>query len=253
MFVITGGGSGIGRALAQALAMREQQVLIVGRGKKALQETAAQFRWISTLDADITSAKGRQKIIDHLQHTPSLKGLIHCAGVIQPIAPVNQIREEEWHRIILTNLYAPLFLTQDLENQLQQGRVLIMDSNMADNPVKGMSAYCTSRAALKMLFKCWQLDLQPAVTMVLNGAMPGVVDTGMPQQVLDASYIDEPLREQLRKMKAKHLLVPPATTALFLAWLLLDVDRDKFASQAWSIYDSSHHSQWLTPPHRVPV
>ncbi len=46
MFIITGGGSGIGRALAFALARRKKSVLIIGRREEVLKETAASYEWI---------------------------------------------------------------------------------------------------------------------------------------------------------------------------------------------------------------
>lgn len=62
MFLITGGGSGIGRALAQALAVRAQNVMIVGRREAALAKTAAFSASITYLCADVSREEGRQQI-----------------------------------------------------------------------------------------------------------------------------------------------------------------------------------------------
>lgn len=66
MFVVTGGGSGIGRALTHSLAMRGKKVLIIGRRLDALTETASFSPLISVCCADITSQSGRQDILAHL-------------------------------------------------------------------------------------------------------------------------------------------------------------------------------------------
>src|ERR1700744_6072245 len=93
MFLITGGGSGIGRALAHAMAGKNKKVLIIGRRAQALAETAAFSPLISYLQADVTTQEGRERISHHLAQTPSLEGLVNNAGLIEPIAPLTKVSE----------------------------------------------------------------------------------------------------------------------------------------------------------------
>lgn len=249
MFVVTGGGSGIGKALAQALAIREKQVLIVGRNQHHLAETAASSPLINYLCADVSTQEGRQRIVAHLQPTAQLDGLIHSAGVIEPIVAVTAIDEAAWRDVMATNLDAPLFLSQQLKDKLDNARVLNIGSGAAYSPMIGWSAYCVSKAALAMLTRCWQLE----TTIAIASVMPGIIDTNMQAQIRHANHMDEETQEFFKQLQHNKQLLNPATVAIFLCWLLLDIDKEHYVSREWDIYDSTHHQAWLVPPHRVLV
>lgn len=251
MFVITGGGSGIGRALAHALAVRQKQVLIVGRREQALVETAAFSPQISYLVADVSTGKGRREIVAHIEQLQvnALEGLIHNAGVIEPIMPVATIDEASWQQVLATNLNAPLFLTQMLLAKLEQGRVLHIGSGAAHFPVAGWAAYCVSKAALAMLTRCLQLENQ---NLAFASVMPGIIDTDMQATIRHAQFMDEEKRDFFRVLKQEKRLLSATTVADFLIWLLIDVDKTHYVAQEWDIYDKSHHQQWLKASQQVP-
>jgi benzil reductase ((S)-benzoin forming) len=249
VFLLTGGGSGIGQALAHALATRGKRVMIVGRRKQLLAETAAFSPFINYLCADIATDEGRRQIRSHLQAIRSIEGLIHNAGIIEPISPVATIDESSWQRIMATNLHAPLFLTQLLLDKLSEGRVLHLGSGAAYFPVKGWAGYCVSKAALAMLTRCWQLESQ---STAFGSVQPGVVDTQMQSLVRKAEFMDKKGRQFYSRLQQEGRLIAPATVALFLCWLLLDVGKEPYCAKEWDIYDRSHHQFWLVAPHRVP-
>jgi benzil reductase ((S)-benzoin forming) len=250
MYIITGGGTGIGRALALQLATRQQKVLIIGRRVRPLEKVASHSAFISYLSANVATKNGRQKIVDHVKDVPHIKGLIHCAALILPIKATCDIQFREWQNTMATNITAPLFLTQLLLKQLKGGRVLHLDSELSEIPTKGLTAYCVSKAGLFMLFQTWQKD---DLDVSIAGVKPGIVNTDMPKRVLQAEYGDEKLRAFLQKAYKENFLFAPETVALFLAWLLLDVDAPNFESTLWDIRDTSHHSKWLVPPHKIPI
>lgn len=249
MFVITGGGSGIGQALAHALAARQKQVLVVGRREQALVATAAFSPLISYLVADVSTDKGRREIVAHIEQRNVIDGLIHNAGIIDPIKPVATINEASWQQVLSTNLNAPLFLTQMLLTKLEQGRVLHIGSGAAHFPVTGWAAYCVSKAALAMLTRCWQLENQ---NMAFASVMPGIIDTEMQATIRDAQFMDEEKRDFFRVLKQEKRLLSTTTVAAFLTWLLIDVDKAQYVAQEWDIYDKSHHQQWLNASQQVP-
>ncbi|STX29553.1 yueD sepiapterin reductase [Legionella beliardensis] len=249
MFIITGGGSGIGRALAHILADQGYSVLIAGRREQALIETASYSSLISICCADVANAEGRQAILSSLNDKPTLKGLIHNAGVIDPIAPVTAITETAWQQTLATNLNAPLFLTQLLLDKLQGGRVLTIGSGAAYFPVAGWATYCVSKAALVMLTRCWQLECN---TVAFASVKPGIIDTDMQALIRQSESMDEEKIQFFKTLKAENRLIQPSTVALFLSWLLLKVNQDEYSAAEWDIYETHHHHLWLTKPHVVP-
>ncbi|EHL31034.1 SDR family NAD(P)-dependent oxidoreductase [Legionella drancourtii] len=248
MFIITGGGSGIGRALALSLAKRGKEVLIVGRREELLRETAAVATNIHYLCADVATQDGLNNIKEHLSSVSQIEALINNAGTLQPLAELKDVDPDEWQNALNTNLNAALFLPQKLYAKLAQGRVLNIGSGAAYFAMKGWGAYCVSKAALAMLSKCWQLESK---SIAFASVMPGIIDTQM--QVLARSGVN-PDHEQsnfYQRLQEHGRLVAPETVAEFLTWLLLDVDNKTYVSKEWDIYDTKHHAAWLKPPHQV--
>ncbi|HVT63339.1 MAG TPA: SDR family NAD(P)-dependent oxidoreductase, partial [Legionellaceae bacterium] len=237
---------------AYLLAERGEQILIIGRDERALQETAASHANIMYYCANVQNNEDRRHILEFVsqQNITRLKGLIHNAGIIEPIVSMTDICQEAWHRCIVTNLEAPFFLTQLLLPYLHHSKVLHIGSGAAHFPVKGWSAYCVSKAALAMLTRCWQLE---ASSFAVASVMPGIVDTAMQATIRDAQGMDSKKHEFFCNLKSNQRLLTPETVASFLAWLLLEVSSEVFVSKEWDIYDRSHHAQWLHPPHQVPA
>lgn len=250
MFVVTGGGRGIGRALALALAERDQSVCIVGRSEGDLIRTAAMSSNIEYVCADISCPEGRLQVKAHVHHVSVIQGLIHNAGIIDPIQPIGEVDEVSWQQCMATNVNAPLFLTQILLEQLTEGRVLNISSGAAHFPVAGWAAYCVSKAALSMLTQCWQLE-QPHIAFA--SVMPGIIDTQMQAQIREAHHMNPDKRNFFKQLKQNHRLLSSETVAAFLCWLLLDTDTTQYSSKEWDIYDTNHHSAWLVSPHHVPA
>lgn len=250
MFVVTGGGYGIGKALATALACRGQSVLIVGRSEPHLIDTAAQSDCIRYVCADVSLSEGRLAVQAALSDVPVIQGLIHNAGIIQPIVPITKMDEASWQQHMATNLNAPLFLTNLLIDKLNHGRVLNIGSGAALFPVSGWSAYCVSKAALLMLTRCWQLESN---TIASAYVMPGIIDTDMQATIRQAPHMQPEKQDFFKQLKQANRLISPETVAAFLCWLLLDTDKAIFSSKAWDIYDTTHHPAWLVSPHVVPA
>lgn len=249
MFIITGGGSGIGRALTHHLADLNEKVLIIGRRQQALQETAAYSPLISVCCTDVSNPAGQAAIEAQLHNEVSIKGLIHNAGKIDPICTLQSIALDDWDKVMRTNLNPVLFLTQRLLKKLQGGRVLHVGSGAAHFPVAGWSAYCTSKAALSMLTRCWQLECNDPL---FANVMPGIIDTPMQEMIRNSTAMQAQKKAFFMQLKAQDHLIAPATVALFLSWLLLKVPNEQYAAQEWDIYDKQHHSAWLLPSHVVP-
>lgn len=248
MFIITGGGTGIGRALALSLAKRNRSVLIIGRRLTLLKETASLSSLITYLEADVSTEQGIERIRKHVENLPKIDALVNNAGTLEPIVSLNDIQPKTFHQALSTNLDAALFLPQKLQLQLNKGRVLNIGSGAAHFAIRGWAAYCISKAALAMLTLCWQLESQ---SIAFASVMPGIVDTEMQAIARNAKHMDPDQVQFYQKLKEDNRLISPETVAEFLAWLLIDVDRETYRSKEWDIYDTTHHPAWLKPPQQV--
>lgn len=249
MFVITGGGSGIGRALAHVLADCQKQVLIVGRREACLQEVQQYSPLITYCVADLATTTGQEQLVQSLKTVSHLEGLIHNAAIIEPIVLLQHIDHDAWRMAIETNLNAPLFLTQKLYSKLSHARVLHIGSGVAHFAVQGWGAYCVSKAALYMLTQCLQLESQD---IAFTSVMPGIIDTDMQALIRSAAAMDQDKLNFFKGLKDSNRLIRPEIVAWFLKWLLLDLDKDRYVSKEWDIYDSSHHASWLKAGLSVP-
>ncbi len=249
MFIITGGGSGLGKALAITLANRDKSVLIVGRRQEFLKETASRFPSIEYLCADVSSVEGINLLVQRVNDVPHISALVNNAGTLQPIVSLKEMAINDWHQTLNTNLDAALFLPQKLYKQLINGRVLNIGSGAAYFAIKAWAAYCVSKAALSMLTKCWQLECEE---IAFASVMPGIVDTGMQTMAREAKNMDVEQTKFYKNLNHSNRLLSAETVAEFLAWLLLDLDKKTYLSKEWDIYDSSHHAAWLRAPHEVP-
>ncbi|AUH72081.1 SDR family NAD(P)-dependent oxidoreductase [Legionella sainthelensi] len=248
MFVITGGGSGIGKSLAFSLAKRDQSVLIVGRRESLLRETAAMSAKIHYLSADISTSEGLESIRNYLLEVPHIDALINNAGTLNPLTPLKEVELKDWQHTLNTNLNSALFLTQKLYSKLINGRVLNIGSGAAYFPIRGWAAYCVSKAALSMLTQCWQLESED---IAFASVMPGIIDTHMQVVARSNANPDYERIDFYQSLKDKNCLISPDTVAEFLTWLLLDIDKKTYVSKEWDIYDTEHHPAWLRPPHQV--
>ncbi len=124
--IITGGGSGIGRALAKRLSSRAQPVLIIGRNADKLHETKDQSSnpsYIHTVVADVSLPEGRQSIVQSLDDfgIDHVSNLVHNAALLEPVGPLLDVQMDEWKKHMAVNVEGPLFLTQSLVDRLKKG------------------------------------------------------------------------------------------------------------------------------------
>jgi NAD(P)-dependent dehydrogenase (short-subunit alcohol dehydrogenase family) len=233
--LITGAGSGIGRALAVHAASQGFQVLGIGRRREPLRETQAQNpKHIQILAADIAKAEDRTQITRAFSSN-SLRFLVHNAAVLQPVASFADIKPEEWQTHMDINLNAPLYLTQALLPYFANpARILSVSSGAAHKSYAGWTAYCTAKAALAMLTECMDTELKARGIRAGNAA-PGVVDTAMQDQVRESDPQAFPNLQRFLDLKRDDALTKPETTAAFFWRLLTQEDEESFSQTQWDI------------------
>lgn len=177
--VITGGGTGIGRALVIELVKRDYNILVIGRRKEPLEELYQKFPDnVEYLCADVSIKANRNAIADKVGKR-EINFLVHNAAVVEPFNDLMLISEEAFQKIMVVNVFAPIFLTKRLLPNLKEGsRILHISSIAAHKSVPGLSAYCASKAALYNIYLSLKRELGVSGIYV-GSADPGVVDTDM--------------------------------------------------------------------------
>lgn len=243
--VVTGGGSGIGRAVAIELSQQAVTVLAVGRRQEPLQETVAKAPGqVIPLSADVGTEAGRSAIVGKLGEDSKVKYLVHAAGIMSTERLVD-ITPDSWRQVVATNLDARLFLTQSLTPRLSGGgRVLFIGSMSAAKARKGSTAYCTSLAASFMLHECLKLELAEQGIGVAS-AIPGPVNTAMLRGSMVADPDVFPDSVEYATFHREGRLIDPAVVGRFYRWLLTETDDETYSAQQWDIRDESHHQAWL--------
>ncbi|CAJ1370869.1 unnamed protein product [Effrenium voratum] len=259
--VVTGAGSGIGRALSLALAARGVYVLAVGRRPKALAETCELAKTegqMEALAADVSAAAGRAAVASRAKELcegAPLSCVVHNAAVVGELGTVEQLSEEGFRQTMAINVEGPLFMTRDLLPLLtsSKGRVLHISSGAAHRPLEGCLEYCTSKAALFMVMRALDEELSPCGVRV-GSVMPGVVDTPMQSTLRAGDFASVDYFKNLGTSSAGEFQGPqappkgldhPENVAAFLSWLLLEVPPAEFGGREWNIGDPEHQKMWF--------
>jgi uncharacterized oxidoreductase len=161
--LITGGGSGIGRALAEAFHSEENQVIIAGRRKKLLDETIGANPGMKAVVLDIESGGAFRGFAEQLKHDyPALNVVIHTAGIMRPES-VQDGAVADAEATIATNLLGPIRLTAALLPLLQtqpQAAIMTVSSGLAFVPMAMTPTYLRHEGSDPFLYAIAALPTQ---------------------------------------------------------------------------------------------
>ena len=176
--LITGGGTGIGRGIAEAFLGAGGRVVLAGRREEPLNEAAAAFGADAAVVAgDVTLAEDRKRIVDTTLETfGRLDTLVNNAGAVTS-QPLEEMDEETWDRLLRVNLTAVAMLSKEALPALrrERGSILNISTGASLHPVPGYSVYGASKAALNYMSQVLAMEAAPDVRV--NVICPGGVDT----------------------------------------------------------------------------
>ncbi|MFD4752431.1 SDR family NAD(P)-dependent oxidoreductase [Streptomyces sp. NPDC058426] len=176
--VVTGAGTGIGRATARAFAAEGAHVVAVGRRAEPLLETAAENDRITALTADIIAESEPSRIVQTvLERHGRLDVLVNNAGVVRSGA-LGTLTSEMIETQLATNLVAPILLAQAALPLLEAsgGVIVNISTSVGQRAWPGSSVYAATKTALELLTRSWAVELAPRGVRVVAVA-PGAIDT----------------------------------------------------------------------------
>jgi uncharacterized oxidoreductase len=175
---ITGGGSGIGRGLAEAFHQAGNQVIISGRRQQVLDATTGANPGMKSVVLDIEDPASIAAVAKKLvAENPSLNVLINNAGIMTPDDVSGELDDAVLTSTIQTNVYGPMRMTSALIGHLKAqpvATVINVSSGLAFIPLAFTAVYSTTKAAMHSYSESLRFQLRGSSVKVLELAPPYV-------------------------------------------------------------------------------
>ena len=172
--VVTGAGSGIGRAAVQRFAQEGARVLAADVDFQKAHETCAGLPYATPHRADVTR---REDIEALLAKHDRIDVYFNNAGIPERVTPLAEITRDEWDQVLDVNLTSLFLAAQVAAPKLEGGVLLQTGSIIANRPRAGLAAYIAAKAGVIGLARGLAAELAPDVRV--NVINPGPADTPM--------------------------------------------------------------------------
>lgn len=224
--VITGAASGMGRAGAELFARHGAAVVVADLDGEGAERVAEAIREVggraTAVRVDVTREEDARLMVETaVREFGRIDVLFNNAGIPMPFTPVEEVRLEDWQRIMDVNVKG-VFLgcRAAVPHMKRQGGGVILStaSTAGIRPRPGLNAYCASKGAVIALTKSLALELAPWKIRV-NCINPVATDTPMLNQFIGGGDLEEGRRRFLETVPLGRLAQPEdiARAALFLA------------------------------------
>ncbi len=231
--IITGASRGLGRALAEALLARGEQVIAIARrAPEGLASPQLQV-WLADLnEAETVALRLEAWLREQGAARFAVLNLINNAGVVSQLAPLGEVAAADLRQALRVGLEAPTLLTAAFLRATRgwavPRKVVLVSSGLGRRAMAGSASYCAAKAGLDHLARALALEeaAQPQGARIVSLA-PGVIDTDMQLRLRSADPQLFPERTRFAGLHEGGQLDSPAAAA---AKLLHYLDRADFGS-----------------------
>lgn len=224
--VITGGGSGIGRAIALAFDRERAKVAVLGRKQTALDAVVKELAGLGAeglaVRCDVTRTSDTLNAVEAVEKAfGPVSVLVNNAGVLS-VSTAETISEHDWDRVISTNLKGPFLMSRAVLPAFRragQGSIVNIGSVLGLVAMKDRAAYCASKGGLTLLTKAMALD-HANENIRVNCICPAIVETELVSGLFNETELGRRARDaRIGTLPLGRLGTPSdvAELAVFLA------------------------------------
>lgn len=186
--IITGGGSGIGLSCARVFSQEGAKVVIFGRRKDRLEDTAREIGLnITAVPGDMTRDEDIKRLVETTINTYGrVDILVNSAGIFTG-APLHEMKNEDWDSVLDLNMTSIFKLTREiLPHMIQQksGSIVNISSILSLVAAPGTSAYNVSKGALNQFSRSIAVEYGPS-GIRSNAICPGLIATEMTEELMN--------------------------------------------------------------------
>lgn len=183
--IVTGGGSGIGRAIVLALASEGGMVALLGRRRQPLDEVVNEVAKAGgqamAVTADVTRSLDAYRAVEDTEKAfGQVNVLVNNAGALS-VSSVESVTEEDWDRVLATNLKGPFLMSRAALPAMRRaggGSIINVGSVLGLVAMRDRAAYCASKGGLTLLTRAMALDHAKEGIRV-NCICPAIVETDL--------------------------------------------------------------------------
>jgi 3-oxoacyl-[acyl-carrier protein] reductase len=217
--IITGGGSGIGLAMAHTFAASGYSVVITGRDLNRLHVAAEELSRtksnVTPIACDVRDPASVEKLFREIgKHHSTIDVLINNAGVAHSLAPADQLPIETWKEVIDTNLTGTFLVTRAALPFMHAGGTIVNNLSVAAlQPFAGMSAYNASKFGALGFTHALREDLRKRGIRVV-ALLPGATNTEIWSQFWPGAPKEKMISAETVAQAVLHAVSAPADTAI---------------------------------------
>jgi len=260
--IVTGGGRGIGEAIALAFAREGARLAIASRTKTELDQVASQIEnlggQVQVIPTDVSQRDNVTRLIEAtLTAYGQIDVLVNAAGVYGPIGPMWDVDVDKWIQAMKINLFGTFTCCHTVLPHMierRQGKIVNFSGGGAASPLPRFTAYGVSKTAIVRLTETLAEEVKEFNVQV-NAVAPGAVDTSLQDDVLAAGERAGDLLARIRRLRETGEGGVPRELPAELVVFLASDDSDGLSGKliaapydGWQSWDAERIAELMSAP-----